>query len=733
MRSRPVVRRSLATIAALAAVSASVSTATTASAQAPDVPTVPSVTSRLASPIVLTGAQLPSWSGPSASGVAEPYPSGSDSTSPIGDEVRTAHNGTLVVPPATGVDTDTISAWSWVGGAWQEVPVQVDQRFPYFLANGRSDFGFYSGTDQELTYAWNPDAHSVGEEAWKKFFGTCTARYASSAAEAAANPLVTPGPQETALDYTKAMADPVGTLDADDEIALQARDAGALAPADAAPPAGALPGGHTVAVADPLGVYGVRYIYLFAKPGGSTFNSDTSEVKHLRDPDADEFIDKATFANGSPDQLSSSNTGYGPNLPGKVCNHANGSTTPRDTNDRFPRDGVTIQTPTYRLYASGRWMVRSYNVRKPTGGYGLDLIDRWKGRAFQQSPDSTVSVVGFEDEQVNWEANGALLGWRAGAVRAIREIWGADSGTNVTKTETYYRDADVYRYRVRVHPIPPDGLYTSWDYNPDVASVYYNPQQPGGVVIDGRNDDTGNVDEVPISGQAAFADVCDPSFDTCSAVNRSEEVAGKDDNGAAVYTFELVGATSAVNFAAVPYYRDDACLDDGTGDAPIQRPWPGEAMTDSRVSGEYVRLAKLRGAPDSLTFDQLKDECLKTEGQAAWGHNPFQGAFASHGIHFFFAGDSDNATLGTPATEIDGQQWRYAVPMSAPRNASVEYGTNVVAPLKAAAAPYGQLPVVPGESEPVVPEVPWAPLMPILALAGGAVFVVRRRRQLTSI
>ena len=49
-------------------------------------------------------------------------------------------------------------------------------------------------------------------------------------------------------------------------------------------------------------------------------------------------------------------------------------------------------------------------------------------------------------------------------------MWGADSGTNVTKTETFYRDAIAYRYHVRVHPIPPDGLYTSWDYNRGVAA-----------------------------------------------------------------------------------------------------------------------------------------------------------------------------------------------------------------------------------------------------------------------
>ncbi len=90
-----------------------------------------------------------------------------------------------------------------------------------------------------------------------------------------------------------------------------------------------------------------------------------------------------------------------------------------------------------------------------------------------------------------------MLGLRTGPVRAIREVWGADSGTNVTKTETYYRDAITYRYRVRVHPIPPDGLYTSWDYNRGVAGRHYNMAKPEGVGIDGANDDVRNVDKLP--------------------------------------------------------------------------------------------------------------------------------------------------------------------------------------------------------------------------------------------
>ena len=655
---------------------------------------------RDASPIVLTGAQLPGWSRLPATGVAEPYPSGVQQV----DGRRTAHNGTLTVPPDAreGVPVDEVAAYSWTGSEWREVPVQVDERFPYFLANGRSDFSTYSGTDQELTYAWAPDGHATGEESWKKVFGTCEARYADPAtlaadiADAQARGVFTPGPQETPEDYTRAMADPAGGLDDDDEIALQARDAGAQAPAGTAPPAGATDG-QTVAVADPLDPTATRYVYLFRKPGGSSFTWEQSEVQMQRDADADRWLDRGNWAPEDPEKLGTSNTGYGANIPGPVCDAA--GTVVRQSGDRFPSDAMTVTTPTYRLRATGRWMVRELNVAQPAAApvqapvtdgtktkkpkkgavveppaeepgvtYGPDLIDRWKGRAFQQSPDSSVSLVGFEDEQVNWEANASLLGWRVGPVRAIREVWGADSGTNVTKTETYYRDADVYRYRVRVHPIPSDGLYTSWDYNKDTADRYYNALHPEGVAVDGMNDDTGSIDEVPVAGMPAYFDAPDPTFDLVSAVDRPEQVAGKGSAGSAVYVFEFTGPTSLANPTAVPYYRDDACLDDGTGDDPVARPWPGESSTDQRVKDGYAALA---GKP----YEQLA--CTEK-----------QGAFASHGIHFFATHDSDNAAVGAPLTEIDGQQWRYSVPMDAPRNVLTEYAPNVVAPLKPVATPY---------------------------------------------
>jgi hypothetical protein len=579
---------------------------------------------RNAEPVVVSGIQLLGWSRLAATGLANPYPSGAL------DETRSAHNGTIVVPPdvRTGVPVEEIVAYKW-NGAWQEIPVQVDERFPYFLANGRSDFGIYSGTDEELTYVWD-------DESWKKTGGTCS----------------------TLSSEGIPTADPVAGLDDDDEVVFMASDAGAKAPADGPAPSGADASSRKeIALVDALDL-GVSYVYLFLKPGGSSFNAANGYVHYERDANADEWIDEKSFLESDPEKLGSSNHGYGPNIPGTVCVTAStpGDPTPRASDDRWPRDGVTVSTAAYRWHASGRWMVREMHVAKPgqPGVYGPDLIDRWKGRAFQSSPDSSISLVGFEDEQVNWEANSSLLGERRGPVRAIREIWGADSGTNVTKTETFYRDAVVYRYHVRVHPIPPDGLYTNWDYNDGVAVKYYNAIKPEGVDIDGVNDDLGNIDE--IGGAPAFFDLTDPTFELPVAIYNWEQVSGHDDIGSLVYLQEIKGATSAENPAITPFYRDDACFDDGTGDNPVPRPWPGEASTDSRVIAGYGATA----------------DCMLHQKQ---------GAFGSHGVHYLFTGDTDNAFSPKPVTETDGQQWQFAVPTDHPHAVGQPYGNAVIAPL----------------------------------------------------
>ncbi|MDD5711516.1 MAG: PKD domain-containing protein, partial [Smithellaceae bacterium] len=517
---------------------------------------------------------------------------------------------------------------------------QVDERFPYFLSNANSDFAIYSATDMELTYAWD-------KEWWDKADDEARPGYAKPAAAA--------------------MTDPVAALDDDDEICFMFSDAGTQAPADALGPAGTSDKRQEIALTDPLDPAGAKYVYLFLRPSGSSFTKDTGYVRYQRDANADQWIDRNSFAEGDPEQLGSSNTGYGPNLPGDVwvtADHldANGYTVTKEekrfSTDRFPRDGVRVSTDNYQWYASGRWMIREMHVALPgqdenrtpdTTKYGTDMIDRWKARAFQETPDSIVSTVtgfGLENEQTNWEANSCLLGERVGPVRAIREIWGSDSGTNVTKIDTFYRDAVTYRFHVRVHPMPPDGIYTNWDYNHDAVTKYYNAVKTDGVLIDGNPDDVGQIND---QNGMAIMDLPDPTFDIPYGMWRWEQVSGEGNevardnikkglNGSLVYSWEVKGITSLATIWMLPFYSDDMNLDDGTGDDPVPRPWPGEPLSDPKLA-DYA-------AGVSYPNSYVK-----------------QGAFGSHGLHVFFSSDTDNAFVSpVPTTEVDIQQWQFAVP-----------------------------------------------------------------------
>ena len=673
---------------------------------------------RRAQAVVLNGSQLPGWSVPPAFGLPFPYPSGAAiSGSFLPDFLqrnggRDAHNGIMLYPlpglPALllGKPVDRIAAYRWDGNAFAEIPVQVDQKFPYFLANSNSSFSTYSGTDQELTYEWD-------RERWQNTSNP-------------ANPCI--------AQYAQGKRDPVSGLDDDDEVAFMLQDAGAPAPPGAMPSDPDLDTAELlqeVRLVDPLNPTFAGTVYLGLKRAGSRarFLDQQVYVRYVRDGNADQWIDRSFFTDDDPEKIGTSNTAYGANLAGPVCSDGTPATL-RNSTDRFPRDGTTVFTDTYRWRATGRWMVREIQVARPgqtlsppvppadrrmPGAdvvYSPDLIDRWKGRAFQQSPDSSISIVGFEDEQVNWEANAILIGDRVGPVRAMRATWGADSGTNVTKTETFYRDAVAYRYRLRVHPIPPDGLYTSWDYNRGAmlpaagenvpAGRYYTLLRPQGVPVDGVNDEIGQIDGIlPLGGQClsldaqgfvppapdgrcpAFFDVADPTFNLPLSFANWEQISGKGDHGSLVYTFELKGATSLTNPLVLPYFRDDACLDDGTGDDPVQRPFPGEAQTDARVRRGYVAEAGGDiGSPAAIEA-----------GFAALRCDQKQGAHGAHGVHYLFTHDTDNAfLLGVPLTEVDAQQWQFMVPTAQPMNVGQRYYNLVTVPVLPLVTPRPALP-----------------------------------------
>lgn len=655
---------------------------------------------RSAEAVILTGAQLPGWSSPAAIGQGYPYPSGANITGQSGEteslaalnairdplkvgEVQDAHNGMMLYPAAgqvlpLGTPVDEVAAYKWTGSRFEEIPVQVDEKFPFFLANSGSSFSIYSGTDPELTYAWDT-------ENW-------------AAVDAPNNPCKAA--------YPAGKKDPVAALDDDDEIVFMASDAGKMAPVGQAPSNAT----HVqmVRLQDATDPQAERIVYVVRQAGGSSFKNTSTYVRYKRNSNADQWIDRSFYANDDPEILGSSNTNYGQNRKGSVCRNG---VTPVASIDRFPRDGLVVETDTYRWEATGRWMVRDIRIKAPgvakpnwaaIKDTRPDLIDRWKGRAFQQSPDSTISLVGFEDEQVNWEANSTLLGERCGPVRCMREVWGADSGTNVTKTETFYRDAVAYRYRIRVHPIPPDGLYTSWDYNRNAMlptstelangvepGRYFTALRPQGVPVDGINDDLGQIDSVaPVAGQCMtsdgprppdakgrcplFLDAADPTFNLPLAFNNWEQISGKGNSGSLVYTFALKGATSLANPLVVPYYRDDACLDDGTGDDPVKRPWPGESSADARVIAAYAQ-------NDAIARGGNGNGIVDCEEQ--------QGVYGANGIHYFATHDSDNAFVPVTSTEVDGEQWQFMVPTSQPRNVGDAYSNIIRAPLVAIIVP----------------------------------------------
>lgn len=128
-------------------------------------------------------------------------------------------------------------------GAWDQVPVQVDQRHLEYLAKLRNG----TGTSGPTALAYSDPGANAG-------------------------------------------ADPVATFDADDEVAFMADDTGGLAAAGAGNPAGVVAGsGVRVAVTDPLAGRkfrgtGVGYVYLFERSGALSPDAGVDYVDYEFDP-----------------------------------------------------------------------------------------------------------------------------------------------------------------------------------------------------------------------------------------------------------------------------------------------------------------------------------------------------------------------------------------------------------------------------------------------------------------
>jgi hypothetical protein len=627
-------------------------------------------------PVVLKGSDLPGWAVPSNQTVKLPLtdltcfqvdPSklgegltegGASGLVNAFDGSGCPHNGyaqpevdTAAAQPA-GPPVDRIAAYRWNDRArkFQQIPLQVDEVFTRYLDNSASGFAPYSGEDQHTTYAYDREGFRFHLDGPPD--DPCRAQ-----------PEGGPAP------------DPVPGLDSNDELAFMARDAGPAAPADAPKP-------RDAADLRRVDLPGVGTIYLARGPRPA-FDASNGYVGYRRDANSDLYeLSESSYSN------------YGNARVGTYCDEDGN---PIGTGRRRPRDGATITTPRYRFRYDGRWLMTAVQIKRDRDkAYGPDLVDRWKARAFAQDPGSQTPCCGYEEEDTNWGGSSTLLGEKAGPVRAIRETWGADSGTNVIRRETFYRDQMTQRTWLRVHVIPPlDGIYAQWDFNAGVVDTFRTPRRPEGVTIDGRDDEAfGNLDDPCEAGYDAndtsaedqgfrslyralqlcqlpyhqSVDLPDLSLSDANAALSWTQTSGPhgtivDRISTSVESLTPGGAAQAL--LAAPYYRDDACFDDGTGSDPGPELYPREPAKEARTT-----------APDGSPR-----RCWRGDPPVPGGDPRFwQGSIGTHGLHLLFVAESDNARATVPATEIVSD-WRMVMLPGDPGNVGERYGRSFEQPL----------------------------------------------------
>jgi hypothetical protein len=411
-----------------------------------------------------------------------------------------------------GISPDSLRGYRWNGHEFVQIPFEVDTRWEHYLTNNASGFSFYSGADKMLTYTFD----------FQPFVETSNPplpRGCDPGPGAATPGCIPPGPdqlkQAAFACQAKAPAgvpdptpDPNRSLINTDELAFMARDAAGQAPARAALPSGIV-FGYQVRLVDPAAAT-TRYVYImqsapgprggWAVPSGYTA-ANSPYVHYAADSDA-----------GVMAYSQSSYGDYGNAPRGPVCRPDGTSTgeavigkgfkynaagdvilDPSTYVQRRTLDTATVATPRYRFRYDGRWLMDDLRVSPDDDGlsrgdYGPTIVDRWKGRAFQQSPGGSTPCCGYEDEQNNWGGSSMTMGVHVGPVRVIRVTWGSDSGTNVTRTDIFYADTIVHQFDLRVHPIPPlDGIYTQWDMAAGRITRYFNPYNPRGVPVAGIN------------------------------------------------------------------------------------------------------------------------------------------------------------------------------------------------------------------------------------------------------
>jgi hypothetical protein len=344
------------------------------------------------------------------------------------------------VPALSSVPAGDVVAFRWLE-AWQQVPVQVDERKPIDLGQ------VYNGA----------------------FGGYTTTVYTD------------PG--------TFTGADTNANVDADDEIALMARDTGVEAPGGTSAPNGVVAGsGVKVRVRSTLGgETRDGWVYLFRRSGGLSPGAGHQYVNY-------------TFNLLSGDYKTTYKLQDGPNP-----------------------ENSTITTPTYTVHFSDRWLKDQIRVKAGNASQ-VDILDRAKARLLAGNCGRSEDT--FDD------AEGAFIVNKSGPVRAIRSYVGANSGPLTQREHIFYDQREDVRTFLRVHAVP--GPLDYHDYSAAaVGMTYRNNNNPGGLAIDGQP-------ETPAPGAITWESVDGPQGGLSMAHTVDSDIAGL-----AVGTYYLDDSTPA--------------------------------------------------------------------------------------------------------------------------------------------------------------------------------------------
>jgi hypothetical protein len=293
------------------------------------------------------------------------------------------------IPTLNGIAPGDLVAFRNNGGAWQQLPVQVDERHSV----------------------------NVGVQIYRSTLPSGFNNF---------NLLEYSDPQ------TDMGADPDPSIDANDEIAFMAKDAGGTA-ATFSEPAGVVPGsGVQVTLDDPLNT-GAGVVYLFRQSGSL-------------DPAAGQQYVSYTW----------SLVGGGTYLADYDITSGSGPQNDEDSD---------VVSPYYTHHFSERWI--SDEIRITAGAAsGVDILDR---HASKFPGTCTRSEDTFSN------AEGVFFVNKSGPVRAIRSYMGANSGPMSQREHVFYQQRQDIRTFLRVHAIP--GISDFFDYAPFVSGA--NPGASG--------------------------------------------------------------------------------------------------------------------------------------------------------------------------------------------------------------------------------------------------------------